>query len=151
MQRGRPHRSRQHCRHPTSTKSPLRLLTALFESGTTGIAVTLVGATAARTNPARAIAVSALAVFDKIVDEGGVESSREPNSEHDRQTSDLIFQGYMTRWPTSFLRAMMSERRAWAGSDFTCTGFEEAGAGPMRPPSRIMRSVLWVASDLTAG
>jgi hypothetical protein len=77
------------------------LLTALFESGTTGIAVTLVGATAARTNPARAIAVSALAVFDRIVDEGGVESSREPDSEHDRQTSDLIFQSYMTRWPTT--------------------------------------------------
>ena len=34
------------------------------------------------------------ACFESFVDEGGGESPREPDSEHDRQTSDLIFQGY---------------------------------------------------------
>ena len=30
----------------------------------------------------------------------------------------------VTRWPTSFLRAMMSERTARADKDFTCTGLK---------------------------
>jgi hypothetical protein len=34
------------------------------------------------------------ACFESLVDEGGGESPREPDSKHDRQTSDLIFQGY---------------------------------------------------------
>src|SRR5277367_4939162 len=34
------------------------------------------------------------ACFESLVDEGGGESPREPDPEHDRQTSDLIFQGY---------------------------------------------------------
>src|SRR5579863_8400770 len=52
VQRNRPQRSRQHRRHPMSKTSPLRLLSTSFESGTTCIAVALVEAAAARTNPA---------------------------------------------------------------------------------------------------
>jgi hypothetical protein len=49
-----------------------------------------------------------------------------------------------------FLRAMMSERTAWADRDFTCTGLKK----PLRAKcarSRVsLRSALWVASDLSA-
>src|SRR3981189_2593175 len=31
----------------------------------------------------------------------------------------------VTRWPTSFLRAMINERMACAESDFTCTGLKK--------------------------
>jgi hypothetical protein len=60
VQRNRPQRSRQHRLHPTSTTSPLRLLSTLFENGTTCIAVALVDPAAARKNPARAIAIAVL-------------------------------------------------------------------------------------------
>src|SRR5271155_1009092 len=47
--------------------------------------------------------------------------SRIPNT----TAKPRIWFSSVTRWPTSFLRAMMSERTAWAGSDFTCTGLKK--------------------------
>ena len=35
-----------------------------------------------------------LACFESLLDEGGGKSSRQPDPEHDRQASDLIFQGH---------------------------------------------------------
>jgi hypothetical protein len=32
--------------------------------------------------------------FDSLVDEGGGERAREPDPEHDRQASNLVFQGH---------------------------------------------------------
>ena len=55
---------------------------------------------------------------ESLVDEGGGERAREPDPEHDRQASDPFSK--VTRWPTSFLRAMINERMACAESDFTC-------------------------------
>src|ERR1700758_2611189 len=33
---------------------------------------------------------------------------------------------------------MISERTAWAGRDFTCTGLKDPGASQMREPSRVV-------------
>src|ERR1700733_13509103 len=57
----------------------------------------------------------------------------------------------VTRWPTSFLRAMISERPAWADKDFTCTGLKKPVRAKCASPRASFRSVLWVAkfaSDL---
>jgi hypothetical protein len=35
-----------------------------------------------------------LACFESLIDEGGGERARQPDPEHDRKASDLIFQGY---------------------------------------------------------
>ena len=56
----------------------------------------------------------------------------------------------MTRWPTSFLRAMTRERMAWAGNDFTCTGLKNPVRARWAKPRASLRSVLWVASDFSA-
>ena len=53
---------------------------------------------------------NSFAGFEGLVDEGGGERARQPNPEHDRQASDLVFQ--VTRWPTSFLRALIHEQSA---------------------------------------
>jgi hypothetical protein len=58
VQRNRPQRSRHHRLHPASTMSPLRLLAAHFESGTTCIAVAPVDPTETKTNPVRTIAIA---------------------------------------------------------------------------------------------
>ena len=44
------------------------------------------------------------------IDEGDGERAGQPDPEHDRET--LIWFSRVTRWPTSFLRAMIKERSA---------------------------------------
>ena len=44
----------------------------------------------------------------------------------------------VTRWPTSFLRAMISERTAWADKGLHMHGLEEAGAGQVRQTARVV-------------
>jgi hypothetical protein len=48
----------------------------------------------------------------------------------------------VTRWPTSFLRAMISERMACAESDFTCTGLKKPVRAKCASPRASLRSVL---------
>ena len=60
-----------------------------------------------------------LACSKSVVDEGDGERAGQSDPEHDRETTDLIFQGHSL---ASFLRALINERTACAGSDFTCTG-----------------------------
>jgi hypothetical protein len=45
--------------------------------------------------------------FESLVTKAAV-SARQPNPEHDRQASDLVFQ--VTHWRTRFLRALIHER-----------------------------------------
>jgi hypothetical protein len=49
---------------------------------------------------------NAFASFESLVDKAAV-SAREPDLEHDREASSSF---PVTRWPTSFLPAMISER-----------------------------------------
>ena len=72
--------------------------------------------------------------------------SRIPNT----TAKPRIWFSKVTRWPTSFLRAMISERTAWADKDFTCTGLKKPVRAKCASPRASLRSVLWVASDLTA-
>ena len=55
--------------------------------------------------------------------------SRTPNT----TARPRIWFSRVTRWPTSFLRALINERTAWAGKDFTRTGLKNpvrAGVSP---------------------
>jgi hypothetical protein len=70
------------------------------------------------------------ACFEGLIDEGSGERERKPDPEHNRQASDLVFQGRPLA-DQFFLRAMISERSALAASDFTCTGLKK----PVRPRS----------------
>ena len=47
--------------------------------------------------------------------------------------------------PPVFLRAMISERRACADSDFICTGLKKAVRARYASPGASLRSVLWVS------
>ena len=47
--------------------------------------------------------------------------------------------------PPVFLRAMISERRACADSDFICTGLKKPGRARYASPGASLRSVLWVS------
>ena len=72
--------------------------------------------------------------------------SRTPNT----TARPRIWFSSMTRWPTSFLRAMTSERMACAGSDFTWIGLKKPVRARWAKPRASLRSVLWVASDFSA-
>ena len=74
--------------------------------------------------------------FESLVDEGGGESPREPDSKHDRQTPDLIFQGYSLAHQ---LLARDDERADGMGRQgLHVHRLEEAGASQMRQPSRVV-------------
>jgi hypothetical protein len=51
-----------------------------------------------------------LACFNGVIDEGDSERAGQSDPEHDR--GPLIWFSKVTRWPTSFLRAPISERTA---------------------------------------
>jgi hypothetical protein len=74
--------------------------------------------------------------FESLVDEGGGESPREPDSKHDRQTPDLIFQGYSLAHQ---LLARDDERADGVGRQrLHMHRLEEASAGQMRQTSRVV-------------
>src|SRR5262249_33180989 len=76
------------------------------------------------------------ACFESLIDEGGGKSSRQPDSEHDRQASDLIFQGHAL---ADQLLARDDQRAEGVrGQGLHMHGLEEAGAGQMRQPSRVI-------------
>jgi hypothetical protein len=81
-----------------------------------------------------------VACSKSLIDEGYGERARQSDPEHDRQASDQIFK--VTRWPTSFLRAMIRERTAWADKDFTCTGLKKPARAKCARPRASLRSVL---------
>ena len=60
--------------------------------------------------------------------------SRTPNT----TARPRIWFSKVTRWPTSFLRALINERTACAGKRLHMHGLEEAGASQMRQPSRVV-------------
>jgi hypothetical protein len=77
-----------------------------------------------------------LACSKSVVDEGGGERAREPDPEHDRQASDLIFQGHSLA--DQFL-ARADQRAERVGRQrLHVHGLEEASAGQMRQPSRVI-------------
>jgi hypothetical protein len=69
------------------------------------------------------------ACLESLIVESGGERPRESDAEHDRKTADLVFQGHPLA--DQFL-AGDSERIAWAGNDFTCTGLKNR-CGPDAP------------------
>src|SRR5215472_16866576 len=81
-----------------------------------------------------------LACFESLVDESGGEcrGSRTPNT----IARPRIWLSKVTRWPASFLRAMISERIAWAGNDFTSTGLKKPMRAGCTRPRASLRSVL---------
>jgi hypothetical protein len=89
-----------------------------------------------------------LAGFKGVIHEGDGERAGQSDPEHDRQASDLFSK--VTRWPTSFLRALISNGSAWARNDFTCTGLKKPVRAKCASPRASLRSVLWVASNLSA-
>jgi hypothetical protein len=72
--------------------------------------------------------------------------SRTPNT----TARPRIWFSSVTRWPTSFLRARISARTAWAGSDFTRTVVKKPVRASCASPRASLRSVLCVASDFSA-
>ena len=73
--------------------------------------------------------------------------SRTPNT----TAKPRIWFSKVTRCPTSFLRAMINEQERMSSQRLHADGLEEASAGVIRQPSSAsLRSVLWVASDLSA-
>src|SRR3984957_4719081 len=89
-----------------------------------------------------------LACFKSLVDEG--DGKRAGQSDPNTTAKPRICFSRVTRWPTSFLRAPISERTAWADKDFTCTGLKKPVRAKCARPRASLRSVLWVASDLSA-
>ena len=82
--------------------------------------------------------------FGVFVDEGGGECAGESDPEYDHETTGLIFQGHPL---ADQLLARADQRTDGVrGSDFTCTGLKN----PVRARRASLRSVLWVASDLSA-
>src|SRR5277367_2650019 len=76
------------------------------------------------------------ACFESLVDEGGGQRARKPDPEHNRQASDLIFQGYAL---ADQLLARDDQRADGVGRQrLHVHGLEEAGASQMRQPSRIV-------------
>ena len=68
--------------------------------------------------------------------------------EHDRETTDLIFQDYSL---ANQLLARDDQRAERVGrKDFTCTGLKKPVRCKCASPRASLRSVLWVASDLSA-
>ena len=77
-----------------------------------------------------------LAGFESLIDEGGSESARQPDPEHDRQTSDLIFQAYSL--PDQLL-ARDDERADRVGRQrLHMHRLEEASASQMRQSPRVV-------------
>ena len=77
-----------------------------------------------------------LACFKSAVDEGGGERARQPDPEHDRETTDLIFQGHPL---ADQLLARDDQRADGVGRQrLHMHGLEEAGASQMRQPSRVV-------------
>ena len=60
--------------------------------------------------------------------------SRTPNT----MARPRIWFSKVTRWPTSFLRALINERMACAGERLHVHGLEEPGTGQMRQPSCVI-------------
>jgi len=76
------------------------------------------------------------ACFESLIDEGGSERARKPDTEHNRQTADLIFQGHAL---ADQLLACDDQRADGVGRQrLHMHGLEEAGAGQMRQPSRVV-------------
>ena len=77
-----------------------------------------------------------LACFKSLVDEGGGERARQSDPEHDREASDLIFQGHSL---ADQLLARADQRAERVGGQrLHMHGLEEAGASQMRQPSRVV-------------
>jgi hypothetical protein len=76
------------------------------------------------------------ACFESLVDEGGREHARELDPEHNRQTSDLIFQGH----PLADQLLARADQRAEHMSlqRLHMHGLEEPGASQVPQPSRIV-------------
>src|SRR5580692_2915567 len=76
------------------------------------------------------------ACFKRLVDEGGSERAREPDPEHNRQASDLIFQGH----PLADQLLARADQRADGvrGKRPHMHGLKEACASQMRQPSRVV-------------
>ena len=90
-----------------------------------------------------------LACFKSLVDEGSRERAGQSDPEHDRQASDLIFQGHSLADQLLARDDQRAERRE-LDSDFTCTGLKKPVRAKCARPRASLRSVLWVASDLSA-
>ena len=77
-----------------------------------------------------------LAGFEGLIDERGGERAREPGPEHNRQPSDLVFQGHAL--PDQLL-ARDDQRADGVGRQrLHVHGLEEPGASQMRQPSRVV-------------
>ena len=80
-------------------------------------------------------AIPSLAL-ESLIDEGGGERARQPDPEHDRQASDLVFQGHPL---ADQLLARDDQRAHSVGRQrLHMNGLEEPGAGQIRQPSRVV-------------
>ena len=71
-----------------------------------------------------------------------------PRMAAERPATPSLAQGHPLA--NQFLRALISERRAWARNDFTGTGLKKPVRAKSASPRASLRSVLWVAGDLSA-
>ena len=74
--------------------------------------------------------------FESPVDEAGGERAREPDPEHDREASDLVFQGHSLA--DQFFARDDQRAECMSRQRLHMHGLEEPGAGQMRQPSRIV-------------
>ncbi len=77
-----------------------------------------------------------LACFKSLVDEGGGERAGQSDPEHDRETTDLVFQGHSLADQLLARDDQRAERMSW--QRLHMHGLEEAGASQMRQPSRVV-------------
>jgi hypothetical protein len=77
-----------------------------------------------------------LACFKGVIDEGDGERAGQADPEHDRQASDLVFQGHALADQLLARDDQRAERMSL--QRLHMHGLEEAGAGQMRQPSCVI-------------
>jgi hypothetical protein len=79
---------------------------------------------------------NSFASFESLVDEGGGERAREPDPEHDREASDLVFQGHSLA--DQILACDDPRAECVSRQRLHMHRLEETGAGQMRQPSSVV-------------
>jgi hypothetical protein len=89
-----------------------------------------------------------LACFKGVIDEGIRERAGQSDPEHDRETTDLIFQGHGLA--DQFLARADQRADGMRGKRLHMHGLKKPVRAKCARPRASLRSVLWVASDLSS-
>jgi hypothetical protein len=110
------------------------LVIRLMSASTVATAVITAVRAAIRPRMAAERPAPPFAGFESLFDEGGGERAREPNPEHDRKASNLVFQGHSLA--DQFLARDDQRAQCMSRRRLHMHGLEEASANQTRLPSR---------------